>query len=83
MTRIDNLPEKFRLTTTRKKVEKIADLKEQYDDLKDTTEELNQADNKRVNLDRSSSVYGMNLSMIICIELIHINFLEIIPNANI
>ena len=71
VTRIENLPEKVRLTTTRKKIGKIVDLKVKNDGLKDTSEKLKSTDNKKVDLDRSSSVYGKNLSEPISIELIY------------
>ena len=71
VTRIENLSEKVRLTTTRKKIGKIVDLKVQNDSLKETTEKLQSTDNKKVNVDRSSSVYGKNLCWPICIEIIY------------
>ena len=71
VTRIENLPEKVRLTTTRKKIGKIVDLKVKDDGLKDTTEKPMSTDDNKVNVDRSSSVYGTNLSKQIVIELIH------------
>ena len=61
ITRLETLPDKVRLATTRKKFKSLNTSEQQNDEAKETLKELDNDEKEIVGADHISSVYGIKI----------------------